>query len=157
MGRLMVRKIALLAGLPFLLALSPSGAWADTLWVCAANDSNSAAPVTKYRLDGDKIYDLTAIEFWISSIKPVDDDQREKIEADNTLHVVEDTAIGLVAMQGEAKLYGDYRSVSASIIMLNKVTGGFRRLSLEEQLADQYGQPTKDMAERGQCTLVNSR
>jgi hypothetical protein len=67
----------------------------------------------------------------------------------------------MASVSGEAKLLDEagtfghpHPSVEASVIMIDKKTGGFRKLILSEERFDGFGKPQPDMDYRGQCTVV---
>jgi hypothetical protein len=139
-------------------ASATHGAGTPTIWACATHDTTFGTEVTKYRVDTDKLVDLSDIEFWLklrSEIAPVSDDLRREIEQRSTYRILKDTSVGLIAVQGGAELLGgDHPSVSASVIMIDKKTGGFRSLILSEERLDRFGQPQSDTDDRGKCTVV---
>jgi hypothetical protein len=83
------------------------GVAAPTLRACATHDTTFGPKVTKYRVDKDKLVDLSDLETWIklrSEVAPISDDLRREIERRSTYRIVEDTSVGLVAIQADAEL-----------------------------------------------------
>jgi hypothetical protein len=134
------------------------GAAAPTLWACATHSTAYGTQVTKYRVEKDKLVNLSDIELLLGSRhqdgSPASDDLRQTVERQATYRILEDTSVGLIAIQAGAELSDNLPSVSAAVIMIDKKTGGFRSLIFAEERFDRFAQPKSDMDERGQCTIV---
>jgi hypothetical protein len=113
---------------------------AETTWFCSAlmNKTDTKPTAFKFQIKGGELIDFN---LWENAFEKKWENQQ--VEKHVTYKLVEDTVIGLVAMNSETHEENRKAEVYVQVILINKVSGDFRQIGFttnkSEELFDHDG------------------